>query len=97
MCDRRDIGGVSALRHPDTGQPTIFIYDGFEGGIGLTEKAIELFADIVKMTRELVVGCSCDVGCPACIYSPKCGNDNKPLDKKAAIVLLEELVKHMAA
>jgi DEAD/DEAH box helicase domain-containing protein len=97
MCDRRDIGGVSALRHPDTGQPTIFIYDGFEGGIGLTEKAIELFSDIVTMTRELVVGCSCDVGCPACIYSPKCGNDNKPLDKKAAIVLLEELVEHMAA
>jgi len=97
MCDRHDIGGVSALRHPDTGQPTIFIYDGFEGGIGLTEKAIELFADIVTMTRELVVGCSCDVGCPACIYSPKCGNDNKPLDKKAAIVLLEELVEHMAA
>ncbi|MGZ8897809.1 MAG: DEAD/DEAH box helicase, partial [Halobacteriota archaeon] len=96
MCDRHDIGGVSALRHPDTGQPTIFIYDGFEGGIGLTEKAIELFADIVTMTRELVVGCSCDVGCPACIYSPKCGNDNKPLDKKAAIVLLEELVEHMA-
>ena len=96
MCDRRDIGGVSAMCHPDTGQPTIFIYDGFEGGIGLTEKAVELIVDIVAMTRELVEGCSCDVGCPACIYSPKCGNDNKPLDKEATIVLLEELVAHMA-
>jgi DEAD/DEAH box helicase domain-containing protein len=96
MCDRRDIGGVSAMCHPDTGEPTIFIYDGFEGGIGLSEKAVDLFADIVTMTRELVSNCSCDVGCPACIYSPKCGNDNKPLDKEATIVLLEELVAHMA-
>jgi len=97
MCDRRDIGGVSAMHHPDTGQPTIFIYDGFEGGIGLSEKAVELFADIATMTLELVGGCSCEVGCPACIYSPKCGNDNKPLDKEATIVLLEELKAHMAA
>jgi DEAD/DEAH box helicase domain-containing protein len=96
MCDRWDIGGVSTACHPDTARPTIFIYDGFEGGIGLAEKAVELIADIVTMTRELVRGCSCDVGCPACIYSPKCGNDNKPLDKEAAIVLLDELVAHMA-
>ncbi len=97
MCDRRDIGGFSTMRHPDTGQPTIFIYDGFEGGIGLSEKAVELIVDIVTMTTELVGSCLCDVGCPACIYSPKCGNDNKPLDKEAAIALLEELVAHMAA
>jgi DEAD/DEAH box helicase domain-containing protein len=96
MCDRRDIGGVSVMRHPDTGQPTIFIYDGFEGGVGLSEKAVELIVDIITMTRELVGSCLCDGGCPACIYSPKCGNDNKPLDKEAAIVLLEELVVHMA-
>ena len=85
------------MHHPDTGQPTIFIYDGFEGGIGLSEKAVELFADIATMTRELVGGCSCEVGCPACIYSPKCGNDNKPLDKEATIVLLDELKAQMAA
>jgi DEAD/DEAH box helicase domain-containing protein len=97
MCDRRDIGGFSTMCHPDTGQPTIFIYDGFEGGVGLSEKAVELIVDIVTMTRELVGSCVCDVGCPACIYSPKCGNDNKPLDKEAVIVLLEELVGHMAA
>ena len=97
MCDRRDIGGVSTMCHPDTNQPTIFIYDGFEGGIGLAEKAVELFADIVTMTRELVGDCSCDVGCPACIYSPKCGNDNKPLDKKAAIVLLDKLFADITA
>ena len=91
MCDRRDIGGVSTDYHPDTGAPTIFIYDGFEGGIGLAEKAFQLIADVVTTTRELVEECSCDIGCPACIYSPKCGNENKPLDKEATVLLLRDL------
>ena len=77
--------------------PKIFIYDGFEGGIGLAEKAVELIAEIFTVTRELVAECSCDVGCPACIYSPKCGNDNKPLDKQAAIVVLEQLANMASA
>jgi len=93
MCDRWDIGGVSTSLHPDTMTPTIFIYDGFEGGIGLTEKAFELFSEIVEMTFELVRDCKCEDGCPACIYSPKCGNNNKPMDKKATILILNELLK----
>lgn len=95
MCDQWDIGGVSAPNHPDTMKPTVFIYDGFEGGIGLTEKAFELVVEIVKMTLELVRDCKCEDGCPACIYSPKCGNENKPLDKKATILILEELLNLM--
>jgi len=43
LCDRWDIGGVSTPLHPYTGEPTIFIYDGYEGGIGISEKAAELF------------------------------------------------------
>ena len=91
MCDRWDIGGVSTIRHPDTKAPTICVYDGFEGGIGLTERAFELLGDIVKMAHELVRDCNCEEGCPACIYSPKCGNDNRPLDKKGTILILELL------
>ena len=97
MCDRWDIGGVSTVSHADTGQPTIFIYDAFEGGIGLAEKATELIAELVSVARRLVRGCACDIGCPACIYSPKCGNDNKPLDKKGTIILLDELAQLVAA
>lgn len=89
MCDRWDIGGVSTIRHPDTGTPTVFVYDGFEGGIGLTERAFELLGDIMKMAYELVKDCPCEEGCPACIYSPKCGNDNRPLDKKGSMLILE--------
>jgi len=89
LCDRWDIGGLSTPRHPDTGLPTIFVYDGFEGGMGLTEKAFKLFGEIAAMTLELVRDCPCEDGCPACIYSPKCGNDNKPLDKEAARIILD--------
>jgi len=95
MCDRWDVGGLSTPGHPDTMQPTIFIYDGFEGGIGLTEKAYALIPELMRLTLELVRDCPCAVGCPACVYSPKCGNDNKPLDKKAAAFILEGLLDRM--
>lgn len=83
MCDRSDIGGLSTNYHEDTQEATIFIYDGYEGGIGITEKAIEIFPELVKSTYDLLKNCSCVDGCPSCIYSPKCGNDNKPLHKQA--------------
>ncbi len=83
MCDRWDIGGFSNPHEPSTGKPTIFIYDGFEGGIGIAEKLYALFGKLVKTTAELVRDCDCDEGCPSCIYSPKCGSGNEPLDKEA--------------
>jgi len=95
MCDRFDIGGVSTPNHKDTKMATIFIYDGFEGGVGLTEKAYELIEETVQMTYELVRDCTCDEGCPACIYSPKCGNDNKPLNKEGTIFIIEQLLDLM--
>lgn len=91
MCDRWDIGGLSTNFHPSTGKPTVFIYDGFEGGIGLSEKAYGFFNEIVRTSLELVKECECEEGCPACVYSPKCGNDNKPMDKKGTIFLLDKI------
>ncbi|MDD1679433.1 MAG: DEAD/DEAH box helicase [Methanomicrobiales archaeon] len=91
MCDRWDLGGLSIPCHPSTGAPMIFIYDGCEGGIGLAEKACELMDLILDTACSLVRDCPCEEGCPACIYSPKCGNDNRPLDKRSARILLEEL------
>lgn len=93
MCDRRDIGGVSVPFHYDTRAATVFIYDGYEGGIGLAEKAFALFSEIVRMTYELVRNCQCEDGCPGCIISPKCGNDNQPLDKKATELILESMIQ----
>jgi DEAD/DEAH box helicase domain-containing protein len=94
LCDRRDIGGVSTNKHPNTGKPTIFIYDGYQGGIGISEKNYQLFQELANNTLELIEGCECEDGCPSCIYSPKCGNNNEPLDKKAAITILRALKKH---
>jgi len=92
MCDRWDIGGLSTPLHPDTSSPTIFIYDGFEGGIGISETLFTNIKPLFEKTLELIDKCECKDGCPSCIYSPKCGNENKPLDKKAASIILERLL-----
>ena len=92
MCDRWDIGGLSTPMHPDTGEPTIFIYDGFEGGIGISETLYSKIKPLWEKTLELIENCECKEGCPSCIYSPKCGNENKPLDKKAASIILKQLL-----
>lgn len=88
MCDRFDIGGLSTNYHEDTQEATIFIYDAYEGGIGICEKAIEVFKELVDSTKNLIENCECDDGCPSCIYSPKCGNENKPLHKNATKYIL---------
>ncbi len=92
LCDRNDIGGVSTPLHPDTGKAQVFIYDACPGGVGIAEKGFELIEALWQATLQAVSECPCQEGCPGCIQSPKCGNNNEPLDKKAAIVLLEGLV-----
>jgi DEAD/DEAH box helicase domain-containing protein len=72
---------------------TIFIYDAFEGGIGIAEKCYQLFPELLKTTYELIQECECVDGCPSCVLSPKCGNGNEPMDKGAALRILESLCK----
>jgi DEAD/DEAH box helicase domain-containing protein len=91
ICDRWDVGGVSMALHPQTGEPTIFVYDGYPGGAGIAELAFAELTRHVRAAHELVQGCPCDDGCPSCVQSPKCGNWNEYLDKDAAVVLLEAL------
>jgi DEAD/DEAH box helicase domain-containing protein len=92
LCDRNDIGGVSTPLHPDTGRPQVFIYDAYPGGIGIAEKGFDLVEELWQTTLKAIKECPCQEGCPSCVQSPKCGNNNKPLDKKAAQVLLEGLL-----
>jgi DEAD/DEAH box helicase domain-containing protein len=91
LCDRNDIGGVSTPFHADTGKAQIFIHDAHPGGIGIAEKGFEVIKDLWEATYQIISECPCQDGCPSCIQSPKCGNNNEPLDKKAAVILLEEL------
>jgi DEAD/DEAH box helicase domain-containing protein len=92
MCDRNDIGGVSTPFHSDTGKAQIFIYDGYPGGVGIAERGYELVHQLWQTTLSTIVECPCQEGCPSCIQSPKCGNNNEPLDKKAARMILEGLL-----
>jgi len=88
MCDRWDIGGLSTNLHPQTGGPTIFIYDGHPGGVGLTRAAFLRFEELCRDAHRLIAECPCRAGCPSCVQSPKCGNLNEPLSKLGARLLL---------
>ncbi|MFT4009690.1 MAG: DEAD/DEAH box helicase [Nocardioidaceae bacterium] len=91
-CDRWDIGGVSTAVHPDTGQLTVFVYDGHPGGAGFAERGYERARAWLTATRDAIADCTCLDGCPSCVQSPKCGNGNSPLDKAAAVRLLDLLL-----
>jgi len=92
MCDRWDIGGLSTNVHFQTGRPTVFVYDGHAGGVGIAERGFEIFEGWVADTERLLAGCPCEQGCPSCVQSPKCGNLNELLDKRGARTLLQRML-----
>jgi DEAD/DEAH box helicase domain-containing protein len=92
MCDRWDIGGLSTNLHFQTGRPTVFVYDGHPGGVGIAERGFESFEGWVEDTARMLAGCPCDHGCPSCVQSPKCGNLNEMLDKAGALTFLRRLL-----
>lgn len=92
LCDRGDIGGASLVEHPDTAMPTIFIYDGYSGGAGFTHHGFDTAREWLSATLVAIAECGCAEGCPGCVQSPKCGNNNQPLDKGAAARLLEHVL-----
>lgn len=91
-CDRWDIGGLSTAFHVDTEQPTIFVYDGHPGGAGFAERGFERVSSWVRATLDTILACECELGCPSCVQSPKCGNRNEPLHKAGAARLLATLL-----
>ena len=92
LCDRNDIGGVSTPLHSDTGQAEVFIYDAHPGGTGIAERGYQVLEELWRATLKAIQECPCQEGCPSCIQSPKCGNNNEPLDKLAAQRLLTTLL-----
>jgi len=95
MCDKGDIGGISYPIYPDFAMPAIFIYDGFQGGVGLTKRGFEVIEMWLEATGKIITECDCEDGCPSCVQDPQCGSGNEPLDKKAALLILGEIKKTM--
>lgn len=93
MCDRWDIGGLSTNAHPQTGMPTIFIYDGHPGGVGITRVGYHVFETLVADAHQLIADCPCEKGCPSCVQSPKCGNLNEPLHKAGALEIMARMLQ----
>ena len=93
MCDRWDIGGLSTNLHPQTGGPTIFVYDGHPGGIGITRRGFDVFETLVADAHRLIADCPCRDGCPSCVQSPKCGNLNEPLSKRGALEVMARMLE----
>jgi DEAD/DEAH box helicase domain-containing protein len=91
MCDRWDIGGLSTNSHPQTARPTVFVYDGHAGGVGITRIGFRMFETLVDDARRLIAECPCKLGCPSCVQSPKCGNLNEPLNKNGALEIMTRM------
>jgi DEAD/DEAH box helicase domain-containing protein len=97
MCDRWDIGGLSTNVHFQTGRPTIFVYDGYPGGVGIARRGFDRFDRLVADAATLVGECPCAEGCPSCVQSPKCGNLNEPLHKAGALELMDRMIDAIGA
>jgi DEAD/DEAH box helicase domain-containing protein len=93
LCEKADIGGVSYTFYPEFENPCIFVYDGYEGGVGYCSRAYEVAEAWLRTTYEMISECSCEAGCPSCIQDPQCGSGNQPLDKDGARYLLELIMK----
>jgi DEAD/DEAH box helicase domain-containing protein len=96
MCDRADIGGLSTPVHRQSRLPTVFVYDGYPGGVGISRRGFDAFESLARDTLGVITRCPCERGCPACIQSPKCGNWNEPLSKDGAVSLLRYVLGQTA-
>jgi DEAD/DEAH box helicase domain-containing protein len=92
LCDRNDIGGISHPWHDQLQSAAVFVYDGHAGGVGLTRKAFAEIEKLMNRTIQVVEECPCDLGCPSCVHSPKCGSGNRPIDKQTCLRIAEQLL-----
>jgi DEAD/DEAH box helicase domain-containing protein len=70
MCDPRDLG--VALTEDIAGslmmwEPNLYLYDSYSGGIGLSAPLYRMSRQLFRQTAELIHGCACEAGCPACV------------------------------
>ncbi|MFD1647990.1 Zn-binding domain-containing protein [Haloarchaeobius litoreus] len=95
--DNSDMGGLSTILHPEIRSPVWFIHDTVEGGVGFAHSIYENFEAVAQRTMERIEDCDCGrpVGCPACLMSSQCGNQNEPLHRQAAVSLLQAALEQV--
>ncbi|MCP3738778.1 DEAD/DEAH box helicase [Rossellomorea sp. BNER] len=86
MCDPSDIFVVPQVKAAHNDKPTIFIYDRYPGGVGLSEKVYEQIVEILIESKSMVINCLCENGCPSCI-----GTDNTSANSKRDTLKLFDL------
>ena len=97
LCDRNDVGGIAHPFHEQLSRAAVFIYDGYPGGVGLARKAFEKIEELLQLTQKTISDCPCEIGCPSCVHSPKCGSGNRPIDKQSALEILADLINNKTA
>ncbi len=93
MCDRRDIDGKTSAMHPETKTPAIFIFDNFDGGIGLTDALYITFDDVFEKAAYIVNNCKCKDGCPGCLYLPQRKEENMSINKEVTKRFMNFMLK----
>jgi len=89
MCAPKDVSVVYQVKAPITDRPTIFLYDAYPGGVGLSEKAYQMQDMLLEHALQIAQGCACECGCPSCVGPViEVGEGGKV----AAIALLKELL-----
>lgn len=96
LCDRHDMAGISTVQHVQLGKAAVFLYDSHAGGVGLAVSVFDRMEALLDATLEMIEGCPCEEGCPGCVHSPKCGNGNRPIDKRGGVQVLRWLLAREA-
>ncbi|MGG2483632.1 MULTISPECIES: DEAD/DEAH box helicase [Brevibacillus] len=73
MCDRMDLHVIPQRKAIHSGAPTIFLYDRYPGGIGLSEQVYKEMDTILARAEELILSCPCESGCPSCVGAAEDG------------------------
>src|SRR5205807_5806511 len=80
--------GYAAAEQKEIFEPNLYLYDAYPGGIGLSEPLYRVHGLLVRKTRELILGCPCEKGCPSCVGP---AGENGERAKEAALAILERL------
>lgn len=87
-CDRHDLGTLTSLKTP----VSVYLYETVPGGIGVAEKALQLWGDILRTGVRIAEACGCRRGCPSCLVPARLPVGFKEPRKEPAVALAQVLL-----